>query len=276
MPTVTVEPIRRVGILGYGYVGRGTAHALGAVVDVGWHDPSVPGSRPLAELARWADALVICVPTPMSNSGAADSSIVREVAEQLAGLGFARPVIVKSTVPPGTTDDLARRWPLLALVFSPEFLRERHYLEDAVAPARVVLGWSPTIDGPRRAQVRDLFRRRFTDAPLVELTTVEAELLKYSANALFGVKVALANELAELAARLGASWDAVRAALVLDPRVGDGHLAVPGPDGKRGFGGSCLPKDMAALLSVATDQHVDLEVVAAAVHANRRRRPPGG
>ncbi|MEZ4364085.1 MAG: hypothetical protein R3B48_28185 [Kofleriaceae bacterium] len=276
MSTVTREPVGRVGVIGYGYVGRGTAHALDKVAETAWHDPSVDGSRSLDELARWAHALFICVPTPTTRSGAADVGIVREVAGYLAKLDIDLPVILKSTVPPGTTVDLVRRWPGLALVFSPEFLRERHYLEDAASPNRVVLGWTPAIDEPRRVQVRDLLMRRFAHAPLVELTSIEAELLKYTANALFSVKVSFANEMADLAERLGASWEAVRAALVLDPRVGDGHLAVPGPDGERGFGGKCLPKDTAALLSVATDHRIDLDVVAAAVRANGRRRRCAG
>jgi UDPglucose 6-dehydrogenase len=157
-------------------------------------------------------------------------------------------------------------------VFSPEFLRERHHLEDAAAPDRIILGWSQSIGDAHRAQVCDLFDRRFAGVPLVELPSTAAELLKYATNALFGVKVSFANEMAELAERLGTSWEAIRAALVLDSRVGDGHLDVPGPDGERGFGGKCLPKDMAALLAVAHDLGVPLDVVAAASQANRRRR----
>lgn len=264
--------IRRVGVIGYGYVGRGTAHAMEPVAEVGWHDPAHPGSRALGELAQWSDALFVCVPTPMGANGAADLGIVREVAGVLADLGVDVPVLLKSTVPPGTTDDLVRRWPSVPLVFTPEFLRERHHLEDAVAPSRVVLGWSPAIGEPHRDRVRELYARRFPDTPRVELGSTEAELLKYAANALFGVKVSFANEMAELASRLGVAWEPVRQALVLDPRVGAGHLAVPGPDGQRGFGGSCLPKDMAGLLALASSLGVDLEVVTAAERSNERRR----
>lgn len=272
MSAAPLFPIQRVGIIGYGYVGRGTGHALGSCAEVRWHDPTVDGSRPLVELARWADALFICVPTPMSSSGKAELSIVHEVVEELAELKTRAPTVVKSTIPPGTTDALARRWPGLPLVFSPEFLRERHFLEDAVSPHRIILGWSPEIDAPRRAQLRELFLRAFSLVPILELRSLEAELIKYAANALFGVKVSFANEMAELAERLGASWEAIRAPLVMDPRVGDGHLAVPGPDGERGFGGKCLPKDMAALLNVAAEHQVELEVVASALRANERRR----
>jgi UDPglucose 6-dehydrogenase len=208
----------------------------------------------------------------MAASGAADLSIVQDMVAQLAALRVGMPVVLKSTVPPGTTDALARRWPDIPLLFCPEFLRERHFLEDAASSNRVVLGWSQSIDDGCRAQVRELFVRRFPNALLVELACLEAEILKYAANALFGVKVSFANEMADLAERLGASWESIRTTLVLDPRVGDGHLTVPGPDGERGFGGKCLPKDMAALLGVAAEHDVQLDVVAAAVSANNRRR----
>jgi UDPglucose 6-dehydrogenase len=266
--------IRRIGVIGYGYVGRGTAHAMEPVAEVGSHDPAHVGSRPLGELVQWADALFVCVPTPMGTNGSADLGIVREVAGALADLKVDVPVLLKSTVPPGTTSDLVRRWPSLPLVFTPEFLRERHHLEDAAGPSRVVLGWSSAIGEPARERVRELHARRFPDTPRVELDATEAELLKYVSNALFGVKVSFANEMADLASRLGVAWEPIRRALVLDPRVGDGHLAVPGPDGQPGFGGSCLPKDMAALLTVASTLDIDLEVVAAAVRANQRRRTP--
>lgn len=264
--------IRRVGIIGHGYVGRGTANALASVVEVAWHDPAVAGSRPFGDLGRWAEALLICVPTPTGECGAADLGVVHDVVDQLAVCGAMAPVVLRSTVPPGTTDALARRAPGLGFVYWPEFLRERHYLEDAASPARVVLGWSTAIDPGSRANVRELLVRRFADVPLVDMTATAAEIVKYASNALFGVKVAFANEMADLAARLGTDWEPIRAALVLDPRVGPGHLAVPGPDGQRGFGGTCLPKDMSALLAVASELKVDLDVVAAAVRANRRWR----
>ncbi|MBK7535751.1 MAG: UDP-glucose/GDP-mannose dehydrogenase family protein [Myxococcales bacterium] len=264
--------IQKVGIIGYGYVGHATGYSLSQVAEVSWHDPKVTGSRSFNELARWADALFVCVPTPRGETGAADLGVVREVVSQLAGLRITSPILLKSTVPPGTTEGLARSWPTLAMVCCPEFLRESTHIEDASAPARVVLGWSSTASESTRALVRDLYVRRFPSVPRVELPSLAAEFLKYASNALFGVKVSFANEMAELARRVGVDWEAVRSALVLDSRVGDGHLAVPGPDGRYGFGGSCLPKDLAGLLAVAAALNVELEVVASAVHANRRWR----
>jgi UDPglucose 6-dehydrogenase len=109
----------------------------------------------------------------------------------------------------------------------------------------------------------------------MQMGAAEAELLKYASNALFGVKVSFANEMSELAQGLGLDWESVRQALVLDPRIGDGHLAVPGPDGLSGFGGSCLPKDMAGLVAVAKEAGVELAVTAAALRANTQRRGEG-
>jgi UDPglucose 6-dehydrogenase len=264
--------INHVGVVGYGYVGRGTAHALSEVADVSFHDPAVAGSLDLTELVARSDALFVCVPTPMGTSGAADLTIVFELMEKLSKIAADTPIILKSTVPPGTSAVLVRQWPSLPLAFNPEFLRERHSIEDSTSPSRVVLGWTSSIDLTARSGILDLYTRAFPCAPLIEMDATEAELLKYASNALFGVKVSFANEMEELARSLGVTWEPVRRALILDPRVGDGHLTVPGPDGQRGFGGSCLPKDIAGLLSLASTVGVELPVIAAAVQANSRRR----
>src|SRR5690606_20822518 len=122
--------IRRVGFVGFGYVGQGTAHALREVAEVAYHDPALAGSRGIDELVAWSDAVFVCVPTPMGASGAAELGVVFEVMGELAKLDPRGPVVLKSTVLPGTTAEMARRWPSLPLVFNPEFLREQHQLED--------------------------------------------------------------------------------------------------------------------------------------------------
>ena len=96
-----------------------------------------------------------------------------------------------------------------------------------------------------------------------------------SANVFFAVKVGLAAELAELASALDVSWDDVRSGMALDPRIGADHLRVPGDDGLPGFGGSCLPKDLAALLALAEDLGRDTPVARAAQTANQKRRGAG-
>lgn len=263
----------RIAILGHGYVGQATSHALSPIATVRWHDPARPGSEPLDDLLAWAELIFVCVPTPSGPDGSADLTAVREALDALAERDVRAPILLKSTLPPGATEALAAERPGLALAAHPEFLRERHHLADAESPARLVFGWTTGFGEAHRERVRSLFGGRFPAVPQVELSATQAELLKLSANALFGVKVSLANELAELAAALGEAWEPVRAGLVLDPRVGDGHLAVPGPDGELGFGGACLPKDLAALLASSARRGQALPVVEAALSANRERRP---
>ena len=266
------EPALAVGVIGHGYVGNAVAVGLEPVALVRFHDPGRAGSTPLAELAE-ADVVFVCVPTPMADDGACDTTIVEAVLAELSAARTRAAVVLKSTVPPGTSERLAARHPELALCFAPEFLRERSGVEDFARPARIVLGWPARCPTEARAQVRGLYRRRFPAVPIVELSATEAELIKYAANAYFAVKVSFANELAELAGALGVAWEPIRAALVLDPRIADDHLRVPGPDGEPGFGGSCLPKDVAALLALAERAGAELPVVASAAAANRRRRP---
>jgi UDPglucose 6-dehydrogenase len=263
--------LHKIGIVGHGYVGRATVHALSPVATARYADPAVRGAVPLTELVAWADALFVCVPTPQAADGRADLSVVHAVMAELVSSAARGPVVLKSTVPPGTTARLAREY-RLPMVFHPEFLRERHHLADAENPKRVVLGWTEACVEAHRSGLRQLFSKRFPMVPLVELDSTGAELLKYASNALFGVKVSFANEMSELADRLGVAWEPLREALLLDPRIGDGHLQVPGPDGQRGFGGHCLPKDMSALRALAEQLEVPLDVVAAALSANQRRR----
>lgn len=270
--------IERIGVVGFGYVGRALAAALDEAAEVVFHDPAITGSVSLGDLVAAADAVFVCVPTPPGVGGAADISIVEQVVQDLVPTlaDRGRLVVIKSTVPPGTCDRLSWRWPEIALVANPEFLRERHHLEDGRNPARIVLGWTEGVSDPGRAALRELYGRRFPEAPLVEMSALEAELVKYASNAFFGVKVSFANEQAALCERLGVSWERVRQALVLDPRIADDHLRVPGLDGRPGFGGACLPKDMAALRAIAEELGLRLALVETAIEENRRRRSGGG
>jgi UDPglucose 6-dehydrogenase len=264
-----------VGVIGRGYVGNAVALGLEPVADVVFHDPAHAGSASLAAVAA-RDVVFVCVPTPMGAGGQADLSIVEDVLATLSAFRTEAAIVLKSTVPPGTTERLAARHPGLALGVAPEFLRERTSVDDFARPARVVLGWPARLPAGARARVRSLYRARFPAVPIVELAATEAELVKYASNAFFAVKVSFANELAELATALGAGWDAIRAALSLDPRIGDDHLRVPGPDGERGYGGACLPKDVAALLAIAQAAGASLPVVASADDANLARRAARG
>lgn len=265
----------RVGVAGAGYVGAAVADAFSAVADVVVRDPRHQRSVCADELAA-SDVVFVCVPTPAGLHGAADTSAVQDVLDELAAARTGAVVVVKSTVPPGTTERLAAAHPTLALAHAPEFLRERHARSDFEAPHRLVVGWPASSRGTARELVRAMYACRFPGVQVIETSATEAELVKYASNALFAVKVSLANELAELASALGVPWTNVQAVLTTDPRIGADHLAVPGPDGAVGFGGRCLPKDVAALLHLAGEVGVRLPVLECAQATNRVRREVSG
>ena len=148
------------------------------------------------------------------------------------------------------------------MVSNPEFLREGTAIHDFFHPDRIVVGAE---SAPAARQVADLYRG--IDAPLVTTGWEEAELIKYASNAFLAVKLSFANEVAALADALGADGLAVLKGVGLDRRIG-GHFLHPGP----GYGGSCLPKDLAALLWTARRRRVRLDLLPAARRANLRQR----
>jgi UDPglucose 6-dehydrogenase len=220
-----------------------------------------------------ADAVFIAVGTPSRRGdGHADLSYVhaaaREIADALAGFTV---VVTKSTVPVGTSDDVeriiqeARLDAEFAVVSNPEFLREGAAIQDFKHPDRIVIG----TDDPRARQVMaELYRPLYLNqAPILYTGRRTAELIKYAANAFLATKITFINEIADLCERLGADVQEVARGIGLDNRIGSKFLHA-GP----GFGGSCLPKDILALIKTAQDQATPLRVVEAVAAVNDARK----
>jgi UDPglucose 6-dehydrogenase len=230
----------------------------------------------------------ICVPTPMFEDGSPDTRIVEDVLELIASAPYGsdsprRIAVIKSTVPPGSTEKWNKKFNELDLhiVFNPEFLTEANALDDMRTQNRIVLG------GPRPHinTVRNVFMRAFPKVPIIKTSSTTAEMVKYATNCLLAVKVAFANEVAQVCEELdrdglNVDYDKVVEYIKFDARLGETHWAVPGPvpthDGRyvRGFGGHCLPKDINALISVAKGYGVRPTVMQAAWDKNLEIRPP--
>lgn len=226
----------------------------------------------------------VCVPTPMRPDGSADLSIVESVLEELNSVDGHRIAVVKSTIPPGTT----ARWNIeystkgrLTVIFCPEFLTEANALDDMRNQTRIILG------GPRPHinTVKQIFQSAFPKVTLVKTSSTTAEMVKYTTNCFLAIKVAFANEIAQICEALddcdmNIDYDKVIEYSKLDKRLGDSHWAVPGPvateDGRyvRGFGGHCFPKDINALIVVANEIGVKPTVLSAAWQKNLELRPP--
>lgn len=213
------------------------------------------------------DFVFVCVGTPSRQDGSMDDSFVRSATEEIAN---ALPregtpiIVVKSTVVPGTTETLIRhileaaRKPF-GLAVNPEFLREGHALEDTLNPDRVVLG----VDSAKTAEsLRVLYGR--LQCPIIETDLRTAEAIKYATNAFLAAKVVIADELANICQTLGVSYDQVIDGVALDPRINPRFL-VPGV----GFGGSCLPKDLRALIAASSREGYDPTLLRAVLAQNQ-------
>lgn len=274
---MSAEPATRVGVIGAGYVGLTSAVCLAvkgfdtvcvdtdpnrvaelrqgrAVIDepemddllaVGLQRDTLRFTSEYRALAD-RDIVFVCVPTPTNADGSAD---LRAVDRAVAGLSdVLRPgavLAVKSTVPVGTCRRLSETLGETGVrtVSNPEFLREGHAVHDFRHPGRVVIGTFPdTADGRDAAVlVAGLYEGDTDDILLMSLES--AELAKYASNAFLAVKLSFVNSLAQLCSRVGADIADVTACMGADERIGP-HFLAPGP----GWGGSCLPKDTAALL----------------------------
>ncbi len=229
-----------------------------------------------AESARFATVQMIAVGTPPGEDGSADLQYVLAAARGIAEHMDGRRVIVdKSTVPVGTADKvrsavaetLARRGVShpFAVVANPEFLKEGAAVDDFMRPDRIVIGAE---DPEAIATMRELYAPFQRSRERVQLMDIRsAELTKYAANAMLATRISFMNELALLAEKLGADIEHVRLGIGSDPRIGY-HFLYPGA----GFGGSCFPKDVTALLRTASECGVDLKVVRAVDEANDRQK----
>jgi UDPglucose 6-dehydrogenase len=208
-----------------------------------------------------AEIVFLCLPTPMGADGAADLSAVETVVGEVRELLPRGAVVVtKSTVPVGTAMRLTRLLGRedVAVVSNPEFLREGFAVQDFLHPARVVVGAQEQQAAERVASLYDPL-----DARAVLIDPVSAELVKYAANGFLATKLSYVNDLAELCERTGGDIDVVTEGMKRDHRVAPSFLSA-GP----GWGGSCLPKDTAALLHTADSAGVGFPLLGAAVRAN--------
>jgi UDPglucose 6-dehydrogenase len=227
----------------------------------------------LSEALDGTDAVFIAVGTPSRRGdGHADLSYVYEAAREIAAaLTDFTVVITKSTVPVGTGDEVERIIREIrpnvdvAVVSNPEFLREGAAIHDFKHPDRIVIG---TDDERAKRVVTEIYRPLYLNqAPILYTSRRTAELIKYAANAFLATKVTFINEIADLCEKLGADVQEVSRGIGLDKRIGPKFLHA-GP----GFGGSCFPKDLRALIKTAQDHDVPMRILEATETVNDTRK----
>jgi len=265
----------KIGIVGQGFVGTAIKKGMSPIFDVESYDKFKPGESTcenLAQIVERADIIFVCLPTPMKKTGECDLSIIEKTVldiDTFSSQMGQKTVIIKSTVPPGTTSRLNDIVANIQVVFNPEFLTEANYIEDFRNQSRIVLG------GPRPGTtiVKHMYRKRFPMTPIVKTSSTIAELVKYFTNCFLATKVSFANEIKQLCDSLEVDYDKVVEYSLYDERIGKSHFSTPGPDGRSGFGGSCFPKDLNALISVANKIDVKPTVLNAVWEKNLEVRP---
>ena len=266
----------KIGIIGQGFVGTAVKEGLKQFYEIDTFD--------LDETKRDVDyvediidrnsIIFVCLPTPMKKDGSCDTSIVENTVMELDNLALTRQcsnriVVIKSTIPPGTTEKLNEECKHIQVVFNPEFLTEANFIEDFKNQSRIIIG------GPRPAstKVRQLFYKVFPKSHIIKTHSTIAEMVKYMTNTFLATKVSFANEMKMICDGLNIDYDKVVEYSTYDERLGKSHWAVPGPDGKLGFGGSCFPKDINALTHLAGELELCTEVLMGAWNTNLRVRP---
>lgn len=253
-----------VGIVGQGFVGSSIRNFFENKIPLYTFDINGRcNCKTLDDLVKESELIFVCLPTPMKKNGVCDLSIVEETIERIFNLDQNKTIIIKSTIPPGTTDYLIDKFSD-SIVFNPEFLTEANAAEDFKNQDRIIVGGY----GDSAEEVYNFFKHFFTHSKIVLCSPKEAELTKYITNTFLSTKVAFANEIFRLCNHLNVDYSALTDIFTLDERLGKSHWSVPGPDNKYGFGGSCFPKDINALINFFSQNNIESPILKSVWHRN--------
>ena len=276
-----------IGIVGAGFVGCTYAKAF---IDAGFNvlvnDINgnyakkfsqfgyLPPVSSLATLTNVCDIVFICLPTPPQNylpnhvCRGIDINTIDCVLHELNrlndGVAYRLPVCIKSTLSPKMTDSFQCLYDNLELFFSPEFLTEDTPLEDVKNADRIVIGQSLDCDedecsGDLIYILESINTNK--NVQLVICSNTEAELIKLMSNTFLATKVIFANTFYNICKEINANYNIVQNGVILDSRIGNSHLNVPGPDGKFGYSKSCFPKDMGNIVSFCQRHNINADLL---------------
>ena len=266
----------KIGIVGQGYVGTAVKTVFEKYYDIETYDLDKDKCTVdyLEDMVELTNVIFVCVPTPMKKDGSCDISIVESIVKDINNMVVSRNVsdrivAIKSTVPPGTTNDLNKKCQNISVIFNPEFLTEANFIDDFRNQNRIVIGGQR----PASTKLRQIYSLVFPNIPIIKTGSKTAEMVKYITNTFLAVKVSFANEMKEICDKLNIDYDKVVEYAIYDKRLGKSHWAVPGPDGKLGFGGSCFPKDINALVHLCSKLNIPENILSSAIDINFRVRP---
>tara|TARA_A100001037_G_C15151231_1_gene639356 strand:+ start:3578 stop:4429 length:852 start_codon:yes stop_codon:yes gene_type:complete len=256
----------KVGIIGYGFVGSALKNGLKDNVEVLKIDPKLNTNISMLKTFN-PDIIFLCLPTPVSDDGSLqDISKLEEAIKDIIAMKMSCLVVIKSTVLPNYLKSISGLYE--KLIHNPEFLREVSADEDFINSKLIVFGGEM-----KYTKTLASFYKKHTKCisdDYIFTDIISASFIKYTINSFLSTKVIFFNELKKLFDKSGTkqSWENFILAITKDERIGNSHMQVPGPDGRYGFGGACLPKDSKAFVEYADKMNQPLEILQKVVNLN--------
>ncbi len=248
----------KIAVIGYGFVGKASYLPFKKKCELLVVDPLY--SNNVIEDITYEKITFICLPAPTLDDGSVDASLIYDAFERLKQINYTGLIVLKSTLPPDITHDLFEQYSMfrsptrLKYIYSPEFLREAWWEDDAMNPGRIIMAgaWIDTRD---LKELYTFYSEIHEDTHFEETDYKTASLLKYATNSFLASKVVWMNQFKELLSDIEPytnddDWFTFTSILSLDKRIGESHMNVPGNDGLPGYGGSCFPKDVKALRGI--------------------------
>ncbi len=259
----------KIGIVGYGFVGKATSQGFSKNTELFIVDPLL-GTN-IYDLVQFnPEFIFVCVPTPMTSNGDQDFKTVIDVFSQIKTNKIAACVVLKSTVTPSNIK-IAEKL-IEDFIYNPEFLREKHAENDFINAEMIILGGKQY----NQEKVRNLYKNHSKCKTKNYILTdkITASLIKYTINSFLASKVIFFNQLKDLynSSEASEDWDVFTNVLAIDKRIGNSHMDVPGHDKRLGFGGACFTKDTAALLKYSQSIGKEFTILKKAVEINNKIR----
>lgn len=264
----------KIGVVGNGFVGHAMTLLRPHVEVLVWDlipEKRDPEALDIETFVEESEIIFVAVPTPMNSDGSANLNIVRSVCEEIQEIDDTKYIVLRSTIPPGTSDELD-------VAFMPEFLTEKNWKEDFKNCDQWILG---STDVFLYEKIKRMFELAYNNGSgsvvnkdVIQCKPSEAEMIKYLKNVFLSVKVGFFNEVESICSELDIDYENVRCIATQDKRIGTGHTKVPGHDGHRGFGGTCFPKDTNALAKFAEDNLIPTPILNAVIKRNEELDRP--
>ena len=258
----------KIGVVGNGFVGHAMTLLRPSIDVLVWDiipEKRDPLTLNIEKFVKESEIIFIAVPTPMNRDGSANLDIVISVCKEIKLIDKDKHIVLRSTVPPGTSEKLN-------VNFMPEFLTEKNWKQDFKNCDQWILG---SYDNLLLNKIKLILETAYNYGSIINSNVIscepgEAEMIKYLKNVFLSVKVGFFNELESICLSAGLNYENIRQIATQDKRIGAGHTMVPGPDGKRGFGGTCFPKDTNALASFGKNKGIETPILNAVIKRNEK------